>query len=179
MEQRIDLHSMEVLFVANRSAFKAMVKQRGGSFDANFDPSDVVQDAYFDLQKLHSDAVADVVNPIAWLRKLVWRRFAKLVRFHSAKKRNRNRKDSLSIEDYTVRCDDQTPSSIVARRESIDLLQHAINQLSRDDQEILFLRLGLEFSNNEVAARLSMTPSGASAKFSRAVLRLSLMMKTK
>jgi RNA polymerase sigma factor (sigma-70 family) len=179
MEKRLNLDTLESLFLDHRSEFKAMLRQRGGQNKTSFDPSDVVQDAYFDLRRIQSKQdVSTIRNPIGWLKKLVWRRFTKLARFHTAKKRDKKMEDKSMGLSASIPSSQQSPSTILVRRETTDQLQRHVLRLDHEDQEILFLRLVLDLSNNEIAQRLSMSPSGTSARFTRAVMRLTELMNT-
>jgi RNA polymerase sigma-70 factor (ECF subfamily) len=65
-----------------------------------------------------------------------------------------------------------SPSGTVAEDEQRELLGEALESLSPEDREVLFLRHFEQLSNKEIAALLGLSPPGASLRHLRALGRL-------
>jgi RNA polymerase sigma-70 factor (ECF subfamily) len=70
-----------------------------------------------------------------------------------------------------------TPSHSAIRKEEAELLREALGQLETTDREVLALRHFEELSNEQVAARLSLTTSGATKRYMRAIARLKTVLE--
>jgi RNA polymerase sigma-70 factor (ECF subfamily) len=67
-------------------------------------------------------------------------------------------------------------SEVVARAETIALLESSLNEMDETDREVIALRHFEELTNIETASVLKLQPSAASKRYLRAMSRLSQLM---
>jgi RNA polymerase sigma-70 factor (ECF subfamily) len=169
-----------------RGRLKRMVVLRlDPRIQGRVDPSDVIQEAYFDATKRLSD-YADAAEPMPlylWLRFLVAQTILEHHRRHlGAQARDAAREVTL----YRGPMPEATSAAIVAqllgrhtspshaamRAERKIRLQTALNQMDPIDREVLVLRHYEQLSNGEVATVLGLDKSAASKRYVRALLRI-------
>jgi RNA polymerase sigma-70 factor (ECF subfamily) len=151
------------------------------------DPSDVLQDAYLDLNaKLPEYAEKPTLPFFVWLRLVVCERLLRVHRHHlGAAMRDAGREISLHqgvlIEASSASLAAQllgrvtTVSRAAVRAEMQVLLQQALNEMDPTDREVIALRHFEELSNDEVAAVLALSKAAASKRYVRAMLRLKVV----
>ena len=154
-------------------------------FRSRFTSSDVVQETFCEAHrnfgKFRGETEAELM---AWLRKILVNKLARLVEQHAtAKKRNVRREVSLqALEAAVDRSSVQLESLLVARgpspsadarrRESIVILANGMAKLPADYREVLILRHleGLAFE--DIAQRLTRSPGATRMLWLRALDRL-------
>jgi RNA polymerase sigma-70 factor (ECF subfamily) len=146
---------------------------------ARVDPSDVVQEAQLDAFKRLPDFLERLPMPFhVWLRKTAYERLLKVRRHHlDAARRAAGREVSLPEQSSLVLAqqllaDGSSPSQHMARREMIQRVHCALDQLNPVDQEILVMRNFEDLSYQEVGLLLDLDPVAARKRYGRALLRL-------
>jgi RNA polymerase sigma-70 factor (ECF subfamily) len=173
------------LFTACRDRLKRMVRLRlDRRLQGRLDASDVLQEAYFDVQKKALDFAAKPDLPAyLWLRLVTAERLLILHRHHlGAQMRDAGQEVSLcrgglpaasthSLANLLLgRLTSPTQAAIRSERQA--RLQEALNSMDAIDREVLALRHFEELSNSDVAAVLGLTKSAASNRYIRALKRL-------
>jgi RNA polymerase sigma-70 factor (ECF subfamily) len=171
-------------FSRQRPRLRRMVEARlDQRLRGRVDPSDILQDVFFDVSRRSDEFVQDPQVPCyVWLRQLTLQQISIAQRRHiSAQMRDVRRERSLeqldtaSLTGRLAEClvgQVVSPSSAVNRVEQRTRVQQALTQLKPLDQEILALRHFEELSNMETASVLKMTPRAASNRYVRALVRL-------
>jgi len=173
------------LFLLWRDRLKRMVRLRlDRRLQGRLDASDVLQEAFLDVQK-KAATFADKSDMPAylWLRLVTAERLLILHRHHlSTQMRDASQEVSLcrggpptasthSLANLLLgRLTSPTQAAIRAERQF--RLQEALNGMDPLDREVLALRHFEELSNSEVAAVLSLTKTAASNRYIRALKRL-------
>jgi RNA polymerase sigma-70 factor (ECF subfamily) len=145
---------------------------------ARLDPSDVIQETQLEAFRRWEDYLARRPMPFRlWLRKTACEQLAMLHRRHlTAAQRSVQRESpppetSLAlVQPFLAR--EPSPSEQLGQRELSEKIRTAVDQLSESDREILLMRNLEQLSNAEVAQALGLTPSAASQRYGRALLRL-------
>lgn len=139
------------------------------------DPSDVVQETLL----VASQRIDDYIQrrPASfrvWLRGTALERLVDARRRHLSLKRaaarDRNLADASSMAIAMAFL--SGPSQKAIRRELIQQVQAALQQLSNDDRDLLVMRHAEGLSNAEVAELLEVDPKAASKRYGRALQRL-------
>lgn len=161
----------------------------GRRLQAKLDASDVVQEAflgaYRDFPKFRGGTEAEFTG---WLRQVLANVLANLVR-HYEKTQQRNVKlerqlvqelnqSSVAINLAFVAAQ-TTPSQIAARREMGVVLAEALDELSRDERELLVLRHFEELPFAEVAERMKRTIDSVKKLWPRALAHLRQIIREK
>jgi RNA polymerase sigma-70 factor (ECF subfamily) len=148
------------------------------------DSSDVLQDVYLEANRRFADYVRKPDMSIyLWLRFLTLQQLAILHRRHiGARMRDAGREVSLYQsalpEASSAALAAQllgrrtTPSQAAIRAEMQIRLQEALNSLDAIDREIISLRHFEQLNNHEAAQVLGLSESGASRRYTAALLRL-------
>lgn len=149
---------------------------------ARVDPSDVVQDTLAEAsQKIANYAREQPIPFYPWLRQMAWQRIIKTKEFHLAQKRDVNKEQrwDLSISRDSVAelanrfCNSpSSPSRRLARAEQRLRVRQLIEQLSRNDREVLILRYLEQLSASECAEVLEISYDTYMKRHMRAVVRL-------
>jgi RNA polymerase sigma-70 factor (ECF subfamily) len=173
------------LFASHRARLRRMIRLRlDRRLQGRIDPSDVLQDAYFDLaEKLPEYASRRSVPFFIWLRLVVGERLLRIHRHHlGAAMRDAGREISLqqgtlpeaSSASLAARLLGQMTSAsrVAVRAEMQGFLQEAINAMDPIDREVIALRHFEELTNDEVAVVLGLAKAAASKRYVRAMLRL-------
>lgn len=172
------------VFAAFRDRLKKMVRLRlDRRLQGRLDASDVLQEAFLDVQRKAPDFAAKDMPAYLWLRLVVAERLVQLHRHHlGAQMRDAGQEVSLcrgglpaastpSLANLLLgRLTSPTQAAIRAERQA--KLQDALNQMDPLDREILALRHFEELSNNEAAAVLDLSKTAASNRYIRALKRL-------
>jgi RNA polymerase sigma-70 factor (ECF subfamily) len=172
------------LFTQYRDRLKRMVKLRlDRRLQGRLDASDVLQEAYLDVQQKAPDFAAKAMPAYLWLRLVVAERLVALHRRHlGAQMRDAAQEVSLcrggppSASTHSLanlllgRLTSPTQAAVRAERQL--RLQEALNGMDPTDREVLALRHFEELSNNEVAVVLDLTKNAASNRYIRALKRL-------
>lgn len=172
------------VFAACRDRLKRMVRLRlDRRLQGRLDASDVLQEAFLDVQKKATDFAAKGLPAYLWLRLVVAERLLILHRHHlGAQMRDASQEVSLgrggppaasthSLANLLLgRLTSPTQAAVRAERQL--RLQDALNAMDPLDREILALRHFEELSNGEAAAVLGLTKTAASNRYVRALKRL-------
>jgi RNA polymerase sigma-70 factor, ECF subfamily len=185
-----DEQAVGALFERHRERLRQMVRLRlDRRLSGRVDPSDVLQEAYLDLNRRFPEYTANPAVPFyLWLRSLTGQRLVDLHRRHlGAQMRDAGQEVSLYRgvlpQASSVSLANQllgrltSPTQAAARAELQLRLQESLNALDPLDREILVLRHFEELSNNEAAEILSLQKSAASKRYIRAVARLKDLLK--
>jgi len=172
------------LFAACRDRLKKMVKLRlDRRLQGRLDASDVLQEAFLDVQRKAADFAARPDLPAyLWLRLVTTERLLILHRHHlGAQMRDAAQEVSLcpggapaasthSLANLLLgRLTSPTQAAIRAERQL--RLQEALNGMDQLDREILALRHFEELSNSEAATVLGLSKTAASTRYIRAQYR--------
>ncbi len=144
------------------------------------DPSDVLQETYLDAEQRVFEYVANPeVELYVWLRSQTWDRLVMLQRRHlGAQCRAVGRERvALPVASSVVLAgqlvaDQTSPSQDAVRAEVCARVKEAVERLEDEDREVILLRHFEGLSNLETAQALGLTPSGASMRYGRALVRL-------
>jgi RNA polymerase sigma-70 factor, ECF subfamily len=178
------------LFAACRDRLKRMVRLRlDRRLQGRRDASDVLQEAFIDVQKKAPDFAAKELPAYLWLRLVVAERLSILHRHHlGAQMRDVSQEVSLNrggppaATTYSLanlllgRLTSPTQAAVRAERQL--RLQEALNGMDPIDREILALRHFEELSNSEAANVLGLSKSAASNRYIRALKRLKEILST-
>jgi RNA polymerase sigma-70 factor (ECF subfamily) len=156
--------------------------QIGKRLQGKLDPSDLVQETFLeahrDFAQFRGSSEAEFV---AWLRQILARNLANLVRhFYGTQRRDVRLERELAVDldrssqvlDRGLAAAQSTPSQQAARREQAVLLADALGRLPQDYREVIILRHleGLTFA--EVARRLDRTVDSVEKLWARGLARL-------
>jgi RNA polymerase sigma-70 factor (ECF subfamily) len=148
------------------------------------DPSDVLQESYFEAVRQLADYLKNPVLPFfLWLRQLAGNRLFKIHRHHlGAQRRDAGREVSLyrgalpeassaalAAQLLGREC---RPSEAAVRAELKLRLQEVLNRMDALDREVLSLRHFEHLTTPEVARELGISEAAAGKRYLRALLRL-------
>jgi RNA polymerase sigma-70 factor (ECF subfamily) len=178
------------LFSACRSRLKKMVRLRlDRRLQGRLDASDVLQEAFLDVQQKAADFAARMDLPAyIWLRCVTAERLLILHRQHLGF-RMRDASQEVSLCSGSPAATTQSlanlllgrltsPSAAAIRAERQQRLQEALNTMDPLDREVLALRHFEELSNSETATVLALTKTAASNRYIRALKRLKEILAT-
>jgi RNA polymerase sigma-70 factor (ECF subfamily) len=180
-----DVAAAGELFMRWRERLKRMVRLRlDRRLQGRLDASDVLQEAFLDVQKKAADfTVKGDLPPYLWLRLVTTERLLILHRHHlGTQMRDAGQEVSLcrggppSASTHSLanlllgRHTSPTHAAIRAERQF--RLQEALNAMDPVDREVLALRHFEELNNGEVAAVLGLSKTAASNRYVRALKRL-------
>lgn len=178
------------VFAACRERLKKMVRLRlDRRLQGRLDASDVLQEAFLDVQKKAPDFPAKEMPAYLWLRLIVAERLLILHRHHlGAQMRDAGQEVSLHRGGLPAASTHSlanlllgrltSPSQAAVRAERQLRLQEALNGMEELDREILALRHFEELSNSEAATVLGLTKTAASNRYIRALKRLKEILAT-
>lgn len=147
-------------------------------------PEDVLQEAFLAAsQRLKHYAESPATSPFIWLRMIVNQTLTDLHRQHlGAQRRDAAREVSLDGAPHVQATSASvaiqlvggftSPSGVAARKDLLNLVQGAIDQMDPIDREVLALRHFEELTNREVAEALNIEQKAASIRYVRALRRL-------
>lgn len=172
------------LFAAHRDRLKRMVRLRlDRRLQGRLDASDVLQEAFLDVQKKAAEFAGKGMPAYLWLRLITTERLLQLHRHHlGTLARDADREVSLGRGGPPAASTHSlanlllgrltSPSAAAARAERQLRLQSALDGMDPLDREVLALRHFEELSNGEVATVLGLTKTAASNRYIRALKRL-------
>ena len=172
------------LFAAFRDRLKKRVRLRlDRRLQGRLDASDVLQEAFIDVQKKAADFAAKEIPAYLWLRLITAERLTILHRHHlGTQMRDAGQEVSLNRGGPPAATTHSlanlllgrltSPTQAAMRAERQLRLQEALNGMDPLDREILALRHFEELSNGESAAVLGLTKQAASNRYIRALKRL-------
>jgi RNA polymerase sigma-70 factor (ECF subfamily) len=179
-----DHKAREQLLARHRERLRNMVAVRlDRRLAARVDPSDVVQEAILDADRLLSDYLAERPLPFyPWLRRLCWKRLMKIYQHHlDAEKRTPKREahaipilpdDSAWALGERFLATGTSPSNRLVRQELCQRVQAALAAMAPVDREVLVLRFLEQLSTSEAAAILDITETALKSRQTRALGRL-------
>lgn len=173
------------LFVRWRERLRRLVKLRlDRRLQGRLDPSDVLQEAFLDVQKKAADFATRTNLPVyLWLRLVTAERLLLLHRHHlGTQMRDAEQEVSLYRGGLPAATSHSLASLLLGRLTSPSMaairaerqlrLQEALNTMDPLDREVLALRHFEELSNSEVATVLGLSKTAASNRYIRALKRL-------
>ena len=179
-----DAAATEQLFARHRDRLRRMVAARmDRRLAGRLDPSDVVQETLAEASQKLSDYAKKRPLPFyPWLRRLAWERLVQLHRRHiRSQKRSVAREERLEMplpdESFAQLADrlvaDGTgPTARLVRREMLDRVQSALEQLASSDREVLVLRHLEQLSTAQAAEVLGISQGAVKTRHFRAIRRL-------
>jgi RNA polymerase sigma-70 factor (ECF subfamily) len=172
------------LFMAYRERLKKMVRMRlDRRLQGRLDASDVLQEAFLDIQKKVGELADKEIPAYLWMRLVTVERLLILHRQHlGTQMRDAGQEVSLTRGGPPAATTNSlanlllgrltSPTQAALRAERQQRLQEALNGMDTIDREILALRHFEELSNNETAEVLGLSKTAASNRYIRAVKRL-------
>jgi RNA polymerase sigma-70 factor, ECF subfamily len=148
------------------------------------DPSDVIQDAYVEVQQRLDGYLEDPKLPFfLWLRRIVAQRLLKTHRFHlDARQRDARRQArpgtgrtpevSMTALVAGLAAETTSPTQRAARAERQRVIAGLLAELGAIDREVLSMRHFEDLTNEEVARELGIGKHAASKRYVRALMRL-------
>jgi RNA polymerase sigma-70 factor (ECF subfamily) len=180
-----DEQALSELFARYRKRLRVMVKLRmDRRLQGRLDPSDVLQEAYFDVAQRAKEYRDNPAMPVfLWLRWITAQKLMALHRKHlGAQMRSAGMEVSIhggalppadSISIAAMLLGRITSPTRAAQRAELQVrLQDVLNSMDPTDREILTLRHFEELCNSETAQVLGITKSTASSRYVRALMRL-------
>lgn len=169
----------------HRNALRRMVRMRmDKALARRVDASDVVQDVMFEASRRLNDYLQEPKMPFKlWLRQLAKDRIIDMHRRHrEAQRRSVDREQPLESPQFAdrsslnlaaqLRDHELTPAAENIRRELRVRFLTAMEQLSEDDRDMIFMRHFEELTNSEVATALGLSAPAAGMRYLRALRRL-------
>jgi RNA polymerase sigma-70 factor (ECF subfamily) len=186
-----DESALAELYGLHRAKMRRMVRLRlDRRLQGRVDPSDVLQEAYLDLaQRLPTYGGEEKLPFSVWLRLVVGERLLRIHRQHlGTAMRDPGRELSIHQAAWpqasSVLLAEQlmggltTASRVAVRAELQEQLRETLDSLEPLDREVIALRHFEELGNDEVATILGLTPSAASKRYVRAMVRLKALWQT-
>jgi RNA polymerase sigma-70 factor (ECF subfamily) len=180
-----DRGAIQSLFLRSQKRLRAMVELRlDWRLRGRLDASDVLQDAFMDLDRRLDEYLRDPkIPPFLWLRLVVGERLINLHRYHlGAQMRDPAREVSLyrgAVPEASSAAlaakllgKHTSPSQAAVRAERTLKVQEALNSLDSTDREVLALRHFEQLSRNEAAQVLGISEEAAAKRYVRALRRL-------
>jgi len=155
--------------------------QIGRRLQGKVDAADLVQETFLEAHRDFAQFRGTTeATLLAWLRQVLARNLANLVRRYGTQRREVRLERALAVElDESSRVLDQglaapgsSPSHQAARREQAVLLADALDQLPADYREVLILRHLEGLSFPEVARRMGRSLDSVDKLWARALARL-------
>jgi RNA polymerase sigma-70 factor (ECF subfamily) len=190
--RQIDLENpaaAEELWERHRPALRRMIGLRlDAALKRRVDASDIVQDVLLKASQRLRDYLRDPALPFhLWLRQIARDQMIDAHRRHQgAGKRSIDRERPLarsaisgtyadrSSLDLAAQLRDPalTPAAEALRQELQERFERALDELDRDDREVILLRHFEHFSNSETARVLGLSEAAAGMRHLRALRRL-------
>lgn len=179
-----DQAALAELLKQYRPRLRRMVQLRlDRRLQGRVDPSDVLQEAYFEISSRAADTARQAEFPFfLWLRMMTGQKLLEIHRRHlGTQMRDADREISLcqsypEVNSHLLASQLlgtlTSASQAAMRAEQQAQLEATLNSLEPLDREILTLRHFEELSNAEVAHVLGLTKSAASNRYIRALMRL-------
>lgn len=179
-----DADARAALLLHHEARLRRMVSYRmDPRMGPRIDPSDVVQEALLDAHRKLPEYLRTRPLPFyPWLRRIAWERLVNLQLKHiHAEKRSVRREapDALGLSDRSAAAlamrlvaSGTSPSGRVIRKEMMERVRRAMEELSERDREVLILRHLEQLSIDEIAAVLGMSAGAVKVCRLRALERL-------
>jgi RNA polymerase sigma-70 factor, ECF subfamily len=180
-----DRRALATLFDRYRDRLRRMVELRiDARVRARLDASDVLQEAFLDVDRDLDAYIADPKLPLLlWLRLHVGRRLSTLHRQHLG---TRMRDAGMEISLYRDALPEASsaalasmllgkltsPTQAAQRAERLLRIQEALNRLDPIDREVLALRHFEQLSRSETAEVLGISQAAGAKRYFRALKRL-------
>jgi RNA polymerase sigma-70 factor (ECF subfamily) len=182
-----DREAFNRLFERHRDDLRRAVQLRlDRRLQARVDPSDIVQETQMEAFRRLDDYLERRPMPFQlWLYKTAQERVFNARRTHlKTAGRSVDREQPFSdassmliAASFLKRS--ASPSRQIVRREYVRLVNEAIGELDRVDQEILFMRNVEGFSQREIAAVLELTHDAVRKRYGRALVKLQRLLASK
>ncbi len=172
------------LFTAYRERLKKMVRLRlDRRLQGRLDASDVLQEAFLDVQNKAVDFSSRNMSAYLWMRLITAERLTILHRHHLGTQMrdagqevslNRGGPPSATTQSLANMLLGRltSPTHALLRAERQHRVQEALKGMDTIDREVLALRHFEELSNSETAAVLGLTKTAASNRYIRTLRRL-------
>src|SRR5581483_5688139 len=183
--ERGDAVAVNDLLERNRDRLRRLVQLRlDRALSRRVDASDVVQDVLIEANRRLRDYLADPRMPFPlWLRQIAQDRIIEMHRQHrGAKRRSLDREQPLTAPEYADQSSfdlaqqladpELTPAAANIRRELEQRFLTALDQLEREDREIIWLRHFEQLGNSEAADALGLSAPAAGMRHLRALRKL-------
>jgi RNA polymerase sigma-70 factor (ECF subfamily) len=186
-----DRRALATLFGRYRDRLRRMVELRlDPRLRARLDASDVIQEAFLDLDRDLEAYLADPkLPPLLWMRLHVGRRLATLRRQHLGT-RMRDAGQEISLYHGALPAASSaalasmllgrhtSPTQAAQRAERMLRVQEALNSLDPIDREVLALRHFEQLGRAEAAQVLGITQEAGAKRYFRALKRLKVVLAT-
>jgi RNA polymerase sigma-70 factor (ECF subfamily) len=181
--KRGEAEALAQLINLHRDRLRRMVEIRlDDRLAGRIDPSDVLQEAFLDVQKRIHELRDTALPFFLWLRLKVGNRLIDLHRFHLGARRSVRREVSLQRGAMPMASSASLASQLFGkvtsasnaamRAEARLRVQEVLNGMDDIDREVLVLRHFEDLSNVETAAVLNISQNAASNRYVRALRRL-------
>jgi RNA polymerase sigma-70 factor (ECF subfamily) len=179
-----DREARQKLLLCHRERLRRMVAVRiDHRLASRIDPSDVVQEALIDADRLLDDYVRERPIPFyPWLRQFAWQKLRHLHRHHvDAHRRSVDREESweMPLPDHSaldlarrLLAAGTSPSRRLIRDEMRARVRSALERLDPRDREVLVLRYLEGLTTDEIAAVLGLRSGAVKMRHLRALDRL-------
>ena len=181
--------ALATIFASYRERLRRIIQFRiDCRITARVSDSDILQDTYIAAAKrLPHFSQQTEMSAFLWLRLLVKQQLVDIHRQH-LKAEKRDARKEMGLEPSQVSAQTSmalavqlagsitAASEVVARAETIALLESSLNEMDETDREVIALRHFEELTNIETACVLKLQPSAASKRYLRAMSRLSKLM---
>jgi len=177
-----DETALAELFSLYKTQLRRMIAFRmDGRLKGRVDPSDILQEAYFDLAQRLPEFGQKEMSFFVWLRLVAKERLLKVHRQHiETQKRDARREVALPQDNATTslslaaqllgRFTSVVDKAIRAERSA--RLHAVLDSMDQNDREIIALRVFEGLTNGETAEVLGLTKQAASKRFLRAICRI-------
>jgi RNA polymerase sigma-70 factor, ECF subfamily len=174
-----DRQSLDRLLARHRDGLRTFVQHHlDPQLQARVDPSDVVQDAQWEVSRRIDDFLKRRPMPFhVWVRKTAYQRLLNLQRDHRRDRRSVGRELPLPDRSgmmlalpFISRV--PSPSQALVAREFAQRVVRAVGELSKTDREILLMRHAEDLPYEEIACLLEIEPAAARKRYGRALIRL-------
>lgn len=187
MPTQADLPPLDELLAKYRAPLKrAVVVRLDSRLAGRLDASDVVQDAFAEATRrwqdfLHQEDEA-AIEFYPWLRDIALRRLTDLYRRHVVAKRRTVRREERAAPPLTdasfvqladrLAAPNSSPSRQFDRKERLDRVRTALDELPAEDREVLVLKYLEELPTTEIAAILGITDRSVRYRHRKALERI-------
>ena len=171
------------LFSQHRERLLRLIEFRlDARLQSRVDSEDVLQESYIEISRRLNDFLASPeVSFYVWARQLTLQTLIDIQRRHFGQKRSPQREQHPRYNpvDQTsdsiarvIRSQLTSPSRAMIRAEESQQLHDALASMDATDREVLALRHFEHLGNQEVAEALGLSPTAASNRYVRAMMRL-------
>ena len=176
-----DDQALEILLETQRNYLRRLVDLRmEDELRRRVDPSDIVQETLIVISRRVDDFLTRQPTSFRlWARRKAIERLTEARRKHLAGKRSVRRERNLSDASSMALARSffgSLPGQSLERREMVNRVQRAIDELSAMDREVILLRHVEELRNHEIAVVLNLDADTASKRYGRAIRRLAIKM---